>query len=195
MAITKEMVEAWKPLIPTLDKLPAAPERCILHWTAGPARANSIDKAHYHYIFNQPTGEVVRGDHTVAQNMGKIRSTDYAQHTGGFNSGSVGFSFAGMLDSAPGHKFGPVPLTEDQVRNGLAFVSLCMLTWNMRVTSATLFTHHEAWTIHKVKGQMNDQKWDITELAFARHLAKDKVGPWMREVVRNSMVEVNRLRG
>ncbi|HEU0298875.1 MAG TPA: hypothetical protein VFR37_05455 [Longimicrobium sp.] len=182
--LTRETVDAWRRLIPSLASLPAAPLRGILHWTGGGPRANPIDLRHYHFVFNQPDGAVVLGSNRVAFNMGRI-ARRYAAHTGGFNTGSVGFAFAGMADAAQGHRYGPYPLTEMQVRTGLAFVALSLLTWKLPVSEATCFTHYEAWTLHRVKGEMNDQKWDITELQFARHLGRDEVGPWMREVVRN----------
>src|SRR5690606_18192107 len=111
---------------------------------------------------------VVRGIHPVTANMRSLTAKDqYAAHTGGFNSHSVGFSFAGMANSAPGRRFGPYPLTESQVKNGLAFVALCLMLWQLDpLNPAHLFTHYEAWTIHQVKGQMNHRKWDITELPF-----------------------------
>jgi len=181
-------ITALKALIPALAGLPARPKRVVLHWTGGGPTANDIDKAHYHFIVNRD-GTVVRGAHTVAQNMKQLSARDsYAGHTGGFNSFSIGVSFAGMADSGPvtaKHPkgvFGPYPLTEAQVRAGLIFVALLCKTYGLDPKNVNhVFTHYEAWTVHKVKGQMNDQKFDITMLQFMPSLGKDQVGPWLRE--------------
>jgi len=193
--VTPDVLREWEKIIPTLDRLPAPPRRCILHWTGGPPRANNLDRQHYHYIFNQPSGEVVLGHNPVASNTRRVASgTPYAAHTGGFNSFSVGFAFAGMLNASPGRRFGTVPLTEVQVRSGLTFVAYCMYLWNLPVNEATLFTHYEAWAVHKVKGSTNHTKWDINELQFAPHLNKDQVGPWLREVTRNHIGAIRDVR-
>lgn len=168
-------------LIPTLDELPAAPKRAVLHWTGGGPKANAIDRKHYHFLFEQPTGNLVQGDHSVAANMKSLSSRDaYAGHTGGFNSFSAGFSFCGMRGSAPWKTFGPEPLEQEQVFNGLTFVGLCLWAWGLDpLRSAHLFTHMEAWTLHKVRGKMNDQKFDIGMLSWL-DLKPDAVGPYLR---------------
>lgn len=170
-------------LIPDLDELPASPKRCVLHWTGGPGKANQLDKKSYHFIFNQPTGELVTGLYPVKANMRVVSDRNYAAHIKGMNSFSVGFSFAGMLNAAPATstrpvQFGPCPLTEKQVQHGLLFVAMCCKKWRLDPkNSAHLFTHYEAETIHNVK---QNNKWDITVLKFMPHLKKDEVGPWLR---------------
>lgn len=190
MVLTKAQLAAWRPLIPARSDLPAAPKRCILHWTAGSSKANSTDKQHYHYIFNQPDGEVVVGDHTVAMNLRQLGpGMKYAAHTGGFNSYSVGFAFAGHHFQNPDSN----PLTEKQVLTGLAFVAYCMHLWGMPINEDTLFTHYEAWTIHKVKGTQNHLKTDITVLTFKPELGKDEVGPWLRKMAQAYLSHIERL--
>jgi hypothetical protein len=191
--ITLDQLRAWEPFVPRIAALPAAPQRCILHWTAGSSRANVVDLGAYHYVFDQPDGAVRVGTNPVANNMRQCRDgVQYAAHTGGFNSYSVGFAFAGHFFQNPTSN----PLTERQVRTGLGFVALCMYRWNMmRITEDTLFSHMEAWTLHRVKGKQNDTKRDIDHVVFAKHLMPERVGPWMREVARNHMTEIHRLIG
>lgn len=171
-------------LIPSLESLPASPKCIILHWTAGGPKASALEKQHYHYLIEQPDGRVVPGM-SVAENMDGTGDGIYAAHTRGLNTRSVGIAFCGMRGSEPGRKFGPYPLTEEQVRNGLRFVAECCLAWRLNpLDPEHLFTHYEAETLHGV-----DQlpigpgtwKWDITELKFAPHLKKDEVGQWLRE--------------
>jgi hypothetical protein len=179
--LTPERLRVWQALIPTLAELPAAPKRIILHWTGGGPKANDVDLAHYHYVVTQPNGAVARGAHPVSRNMRNVSGTAYAMHTGGFNSYSVGVSFAGMLNATPARVYGPYPLVEQQVLSGLAFVAMLCRAWGLDPENpAHLFTHYEAWTIHGVKGAMNDRKFDITFLQFRPELRKDDVGPWLR---------------
>src|SRR5690606_16912064 len=86
----------WKDLIPELDALPARPKRIILHWTGGTYEPNSLELEHYHFLVDGE-GVVHPGTHSVADNMRKLqKGDDYAAHTRGYNSFSVGIAFCGM---------------------------------------------------------------------------------------------------
>lgn len=170
-------------VIPTLHELPAAPRRIILHWTGGGARANSVDRKAYHYVVEHD-GNVVQGTHPVAQNMRRLTDDDYAHHTGGFNSFSVGVSFAGMKDSVSLAKPGPVPLKPGQVMAGLRFVAECCDAWNLNPLDPDhVFHHREAWELHGVKGTQNHVKKDITFLPFLPELGFSETGPWLRRKI------------
>ncbi|HEV2149585.1 MAG TPA: peptidoglycan recognition family protein [Longimicrobiaceae bacterium] len=172
------------PAIPALSGLPSAPKRIILHWTGGAKSANGMDRQHYHYIINQD-GTIVAGVHPVAANLkAQLANGAYAAHTGGYNTGSVGVSFAGMLNAVRGGSFGPAPLTASQVAAGLRFVTQLCDKWQIEPTHKRLFTHMEAWTLHGVKGVQNDKKWDIAALQFRPDLGEADVGPWLRDEVR-----------
>lgn len=172
-------------LITPLEALPNKPKRIILHWTGGGPKANSVDLAHYHLVVNQD-GTVVKGVHPIAQNMKKLSVKDtYASHTGGFNSFSIGLSYAGMKDSHLGKDETKYPLTEKQVRVGLKLAAALCKEYQLDPSNpAHLFTHTEAWTLHKIKGQMNDQKIDITILPFLPNLKSSECGPWLRKTAK-----------
>ena len=65
-------------------------DRIILHWTAGAYTASSIDKQHYH-ILVEGDGGLVRGDHTIDDNV-NTKDDDYAAHTRGANTRAIGVS-------------------------------------------------------------------------------------------------------
>lgn len=170
-------------VIPSLDELPAPPRRVILHWTGGGARANAVDRKAYHYIVEHD-GNVVQGVHPVAANMQRVWGDDYAHHTGGFNSFSVGVSYAGMKDSVSARNPGPAPLRPDQVLEGLRFVAACCRAWNLDpLDPAQVFHHREAWELHGVKGTQNHKKLDITYLPFMPELGPPETGPWLRRKI------------
>jgi len=176
----RKRVDVLLSLVPKNKDLPALPKRCILHWTGGGPKASALERQHYHFIFNQPDGEVVSGIHPVSANIPPLKEGQYAAHTGGFNSYSAGFAFAGMLNATP-KNLGPYPLTEAQVKNGLLFVALCMKEWGLDPSNpAHLFTHAEAWRLHRVKGTANHTKWDIDVLEFLPNMTPDEVGDWLR---------------
>lgn len=167
-------------MIPSLDELPAAPRRIILHWTGGGSRANEVDRKAYHYIVEHD-GNVVQGVHPVARNMQRVWGEDYAHHTGGFNSFSVGISFAGMKDSVSAMRPGPAPLKPGQVMAGLRFAAECCDAWRLDPRDpAQVFHHREAWELHGVKGTQNHIKPDITYLPFMPELLRTETGPWLR---------------
>jgi hypothetical protein len=168
--------------LPLMRDLPNPPRRIILHWTGGAAKANAVDRSRYHFVVEND-GLVVLGTHPIAANMRQLRATDpYAAHTGGFNSFSIGLSFAGMLGWTPGGTTRH-PLTQVQVESGMRFVAhLCRRYRLDPVNSTHLFTHTEAWTLHKVRGTVNHQKTDITHLPFLPTLKPQDVGPHLRQM-------------
>jgi hypothetical protein len=163
------------PTIPALAALPSAPQRIILHWTGGGHRANAVDRRAYHYLV-EGDGTVLAGDFPVAANLRPpLLSGRYAAHTGGFNTSSVGVSFCGMGSE-------DARLTFAQVDAGLHFVARLCRAWGLRpLDPARLFAHHEAWTLHGVRGTQNHLKQDIRWLPWDRaRLTEPEVGPWIR---------------
>lgn len=167
-------------VIPRLSELPAPPRRIILHWTGGGSRANEVDRKAYHYVVEHD-GNIVQGVHPVAHNMQRTWGDNYARHTGGFNSFSVGISFAGMKNSVSAMRPGPAPLKPGQVMAGLRFAAECCDAWGLNpLDPAQVFHHREAWELHGVKGTQNHTKPDITYLPFMPELGRTETGPWLR---------------
>jgi hypothetical protein len=174
-------------LIPSLSQLPARPRRIILHWTGGGSRANSVDRKAYHYVVEHD-GNVVQGVHPVAHNMRSLSDDNYAHHTGGLNSFSVGVSFAGMKGSESAANPGPAPLKPGQVLAGLRFVAECCDAWELDpLDSDHVFHHREAWELHGVKGTQNHKKKDITFLPFKPELGFSETGPWLRRKIAEAL--------
>src|SRR5687767_5203754 len=88
-------------------------KRIICHWTAGGNKANAIDREHYHFLI-EGDGTLVRGVHSIADNV-STKDKDYAAHTLGCNTGSIGVSMCGMrLSQQSPFVEGPSPINEDQ---------------------------------------------------------------------------------
>lgn len=172
-------------IIPSLAELPAAPKRIILHWTAGGPEPTSHDLKSYHYLVSQG-GEPFMGVE-VAANMRQIRpgtpTSEYAAHTRGMNSFSVGVALCGMSQAIEGGPFGPYPIQRAQVDAFAAFVAELCHEWDLLPTVGTVFSHYEAQSIH---GVPQEKKWDITVLPWLPRLMKSEVGDFLRLLVRGS---------
>lgn len=181
------------PPIPALAELPAAPRRVILHWTGGWPTANAVDLKHYHRVTEQ-SGRTVVGVHSIASNMRDTsRGGAYAQHTGGFNSFSIGAAVAGMWNASPPKNWGPHPITAFQVDAWLHDVAAMCLEYRLDPSDpAHLFTHAEAWRLHRVKGKQNHQKTDLLYLPFRPDLKPDDVGPWLRSETARHLTQLRK---
>lgn len=168
-------MSAW-PVVPALAELPGRPKRIILHWTAGGPKASDFEQRHYHYLIERD-GTVVEGV-PVARNMRQIgKDLNYAAHTRGMNSYSVGVAFCGMWHAVQGETDGPYPLTESQVEAGCRFVGHLCRTWGIVVTGDTVFTHPEAERIHRVK---QNAKWDLDRLPWRPDDTPEGNAQWLR---------------
>ena len=69
-------------------------KRIIIHWTAGSYNVNSSVLNSYHYAVDDKGG-VVPCNHRPEDNE-NCQDGNYAAHTGGGNTGSIGVSMCGM---------------------------------------------------------------------------------------------------
>lgn len=183
--------------------------RIILHWTAGGHEASEHDRASYHWLLEHaigdpadPTDDKVRRVLGVPAERNATPTTGrpsyerdpergYAPHTYNFNTGSLGVALCGMRGAVDGRPGGVVqpgtsPITLLQVRGLLGLVVELLGVYGLDPTPEQLFTHYEAEALHGVdqlpRGPGN-WKWDITWLPHRPDVAKDDVGPWLREQV------------
>lgn len=143
--------------------LPAATmTRVILHWTGGAHVASILDRQHYHLIV-EGDGNVVRGDLPISANRAPIRG-NYATHTLGCNSGSIGVSLASMAGAkeSPWNP-GSHPLTAEQWAAGAEIVAELCRRYAIPVTPETVLSHAE---VQETLGIRQRGKWDIARLAF-----------------------------
>lgn len=173
---------------PRSADLPSRPQRCILHWTAGRNVASDLDRQHYHILIEsretEAGGEVLRyvAGVPIASNMRQLGPGDeYAAHTRGFNSFSVGVTVCGMLGAVerPFHP-GPHPITPLQVKG---LVDICVqlaVVYDLAPTEDHFFTHPEAETIH---GRPQAGKWDLDRWPHPRTVEwqNENIGPWLRQ--------------
>ena len=105
----------------------------------------------------------MRGDHAISDNL-NCADDDYAAHTRGTNTGSIGVSLACMAGAieAP-FNAGKYPMTRQQwdgIIQGIA--QLCKF-YKIPVTPETVLSHAQ---VQKTLGIKQAGKWDFTRLAF-----------------------------
>ena len=158
-------------------------KRLIWHWTAGTHKANSVDKKSYHFII-EGDGTVVKGNFPVSANAPgkKLISGQYAAHTLGLNSGSIGISLAAMAGAQESpFKTGSYPITTAQVASLVSLSHKLGLEYKIPVSPLTMLSHAE---VEKTLGVKQKNKWDITYLpGYGKRSAKD-TGDILRGMVK-----------
>lgn len=154
-------------------------QRIINHWTAGTHKPNATDKEHYHILIDGD-GNEIEGVHPISANE-RARG-DYAAHTLGCNTGSIGVSCCAMAGSVEKPlSFGKYPITEAQWEKLIEVNARLCKKYRIPVTPTTVLTHAEVQANLGIK-QRN--KWDISALAFRPDLKGAKeVGDELRAEV------------
>ena len=171
--MTESVPDAWMP--------PAEMRRIIVHWTAGGYQANDVDRAAYHLLVEE-SGRLVRGTHAISDNV-STADGDYAAHTLGCNTRSIGVSMCCMAGCCQTpFKSGRYPLTERQWTAMLHVVAQLCRRYGIDVTPTTVLGHGE---VQQHLGIRQRSKWDPMVLPFRPGLAPAEVGALMRECVRD----------
>lgn len=155
-------------------------QRIILHWTAGTNQPNNTDYEHYHYVINGD-GLVIKGKHSVQDNK-NCTDGNYAAHTGGGNTGSIGVAVCGMNGYTNSKNVGKYPLTLVQVERMYKLVAeLCKL-YAIPITPTTVLTHYEFGQLHPKTTSYG--KIDITWLPKVTNLQAKDYGDFIRSKVK-----------
>ncbi|MEX2739901.1 N-acetylmuramoyl-L-alanine amidase [Rhizobium mongolense] len=141
---------------------PVKMSRVILHWSAGAHKCSELDKEHYHIIV-EGDGNVVRGDHTISDNVTSADG-DYAAHTRNCNTGSIGVSMACMAGAIERpFNAGKFPMTETQWNRAMEVIAHLAGFYKIPVTEKTILSHAE---VQPNLGIQQNGKWDVARLPF-----------------------------
>ncbi|WP_186827150.1 N-acetylmuramoyl-L-alanine amidase [Shimia ponticola] len=157
----------------------ASPQRIILHWTAGGARASSVDRKHYHFLVQQD-GTIVKGVHGIDANDAPKKGK-YAAHTRNKNTKSIGLSLCGMA-GARERPFNPgqAPFNKDQLQVLTRLAAQLCAHYQIPVTRETVLGHGE---VQDLLGVTQSAKWDPMVLPWDPSMGKRAVGDMMRAMV------------
>jgi len=167
------------PTIPKSWMMPARMVRIICHWTAGGYIPSENDLSHYHILIDG-AGALHRGENTIADNESTMDG-EYAAHTRGTNSGSIGVSMCCMAN-AKERPFdaGPAPMKQAQWDAMVAVVAQLCGVYGIAVSPTTVLGHGE---VQKNLGRPQSGKWDPMKLPFAPELNSAQVGGKLRAEV------------
>jgi hypothetical protein len=170
--------------MPRLEKnwMPScAMKRVICHWSVGRPQANDIDKEHYHLLV-EGDGKVIRGRHSIDDNV-STKDGDYAAHTHGCNTGSIGVALCGMMGCKESpFTPGSFPITEKQWDVMIEVVAELCQFYRIPVTPETVMGHGEVQVNLGIKQK---GKWDPLVLPWDPTLSRSQVGRFLRTRVKN----------
>lgn len=164
--------------------------RVILHWTAGSYMPNSIDRSHYHYMTALDNNGVYieKGKFSVEDNI-NCKDGKYAEHTGGGNTGSLGWAICGMLGYKNPQDVGDFPITKEQFELTCSEIAKFCKANNIPVTPLTVLTHYEFGLAHPTSSSAG--KIDISFLPYKvsinseiRYLKPEEIGDFIRNKVK-----------
>ncbi len=155
-------------------------KRIILHWTAGTYQPNFTDYEHYHYLV---TGDalVIKGKHEVYDNK-NCTDGNYAAHTGGGNTGSIGVAVCGMLGYKNRDNVGKYPLKSAQCEKLYRLVAELCHKYAIPIGPNTILTHYEFGQKHPQTS--SGGKIDITWIPRQTWMQPNEVGNYIRNKVR-----------
>ena len=155
-------------------------KRIIVHWTAGGYTPNETDLEHYHYLVGSK-GEVYHGSHKPEDNE-NCNDGNYAAHTGGGNTGSIGIAACGMFGFESRSKVGDYPLTATQCERLFKLIAEVAKQYHISITSQTVMTHYEFGVQHPSTSSKG--KIDIIYLPPFPTVKQGEVGDYIRNKVR-----------
>jgi len=157
--------------------------RIICHWTAGSYTPSENDLSHYHILIDGDA-QLHRGEHSIADNE-STGDGDYAAHTRGTNSHSIGVTvccMAGAKESP--FNSGQFPMRETQWEAMVDVVAQLCVKYGIAVTPTTVLGHGE---VQRNIGVAQAGKWDPMKLSFAPNLTKAQVGSKLRDEVQSRL--------
>ena len=106
-------------------------KRIIIHWTAGVYSPNSHELNCYHNGKFKPESNEI------------CRFGQYAAHTGGGNTGSIGVAMCGMLGFCHRNNVGKYPIKAKQFEATMKLCSDLAKKYNIPIKSSNIMTHYE----------------------------------------------------
>lgn len=154
--------------------------RIVIHWTAGGHQPNNEEYQHYHFMINKD-GLKINGKYKPEDNLDCSKSGNYAAHTGGGNTGSIGIAMCGMAGFKNRNNVGKYPLTAKQVEACFKEVAKLCKQYKIKVTPYTVFTHYEFGL--RNPNTTSKGKIDIIYLPSYPNIPANKIGDFIRNKV------------
>lgn len=154
--------------------------RIIIHWTAGTGQPNCTEYEHYHYLVNAD-GVVIKGKYSPEDNE-NCNDGEYAAHTGGGNTGSIGLALCGMNGFVSRSKVGRYPLNKEQCERFFKLIAQVASKYKIPIDPTHVMTHYEFGKKNPKTSSVG--KIDIVYLPPYPEISQDKVGNFIRSKAR-----------
>lgn len=156
-------------------------KRIIVHWTGGSYNVNMDILNSYHYAITD-VGRVMPCNHRPEDNL-NCNDGNYAAHTGGGNTGSIGVAMCGMyVPKGVNIKNTQYPLTKKQCESCFKFVAELADKYKIQINPDTVMTHYEFGL--KNPKTSSAGKIDIIYLPAYPSLKQSEIGDFIRNKVR-----------
>ena len=106
-------------------------KKIIIHWTAGGYYPTDYEKKYYHYLVDKE-GKVHNGYFKPENNL-KCVKNNYAMHTGGGNTGSIGIAMCGMCGFKSRYSVGDYPITSKQFEATMNWCAQLSKKYNINI--------------------------------------------------------------
>lgn len=154
-------------------------KRVICHWSEGHYTANSTDREHYHILI-QGDDSVIGGDHPISDNV-STADDDYAAHTRGCNTASIGVALCAMVGCKERpFRPGTEPVKQSQWDTMVRVVAELCKFYQIPVTPTTVLGHGE---VQKNLGIRQLGKWDPMVWPWDPSVPAGEVGNALRAQV------------
>jgi hypothetical protein len=154
-------------------------KRIIIHWTAGSYIASSLDRQHYHRLI-QGDGSVIDGHYPISANR-NTSDRDYAAHTRGLNTDSIGVALCAMAGATESpFREGAYPIKKAQWAALFEVLRDLCEQYNLLPSERTVLTHAEVERVFAIK---QSGKWDIRVTPGGSLVTAKEVGDLIRKQV------------
>lgn len=160
-------------------------KRIIIHWTAGTYRPNCTELEHYHYLIGyeadpKERGVAYKGKYSPEDNLNCLEG-EYAAHTGGGNTGSIGVAVCGMFGYRDVRHIGNYPIKPVQMELCYKLCAKLCIKYSINIERTTVLTHYEFGKKHPETTSRG--KIDITYLASNPSLPAGRIGDFIRNKI------------
>lgn len=155
-------------------------KRIILHWTAGNYYPTDFDKKFYHFLTDKD-GKIHLGKFKPENNLNCTKG-NYAMHTGGGNTGSIGVSMCAMAGFKNRKEVGKYPITPKQLEATLKLCAELCKKYKIEITPETVMTHYEFGLAHPHTTSAG--KIDIIYLPPYSWVAQKDIGSFIRAKIK-----------
>lgn len=155
-------------------------KRIVIHWTAGLYYPTDYEKQHYHFLVDK-NGKVHNGVFKPEDNE-ICKAGNYAAHTGGGNTGSIGVAICAMAGFKNKNLIGNYPILKKQFESTMELCAKLVKQYKLKVTPQTVMTHYE-FGIKNPKTS-SAGKIDIIYLPPYSWVTQNDVGSFIRSKIK-----------